>query len=61
MTNFHKYYAPFKYSNNHEDVSTVTEYDSEERIVYCHIILFWIYCLKNQSVSNGIFICYFLL
>ena len=29
----HKYYAPFWLSKNHEDVSSVSEYDSGKRIV----------------------------
>ena len=30
----HKYYAPFLISNNNEDVSSGSEYDSEKQIVH---------------------------
>ena len=32
----HKYYAPFLSSNNHSDVSSVSEYDSEKQRVCCN-------------------------
>ena len=47
-------------SNNHEYVSTGTDYDSEKRIVCHYKILFFIYYQINQIFLNGRFICYFL-
>ena len=39
----HKYYATFLSSNNHEDVSSRSEYDSAKRRVFVIKILLWIY------------------
>ena len=43
----HKYYPPFLFSNNHEVISSGTEYDSEKQRVHCqkNVIL---YLLLNK-------------
>ena len=46
----HKYYEPFLSSNNHEDVSSGTEYDSAKRR-FCRNRNIILYLLLNKSKS----------
>ena len=58
----HKYYTPFLSSNNHENESSGSEYDSAKRRVCRNKnIILDLLLDKNQRFLNGMYHCYFLL
>ena len=56
----HKYYAPFSMAKNHEDVSSVSEYDSAKQIafhqkkskIFLWQVSLFIFFLKYNKLSS---------
>ena len=55
----HKYYAPFLPSNNHEDISSGSQYDSEKRRVRCNKRIILDLLLNKSKILNGRYHSYF--